>query len=110
MAAALNLYTVRDGNKWLNEDGQYTEDQAQAKAMPYEVAEAHIHATWRGENEHRWIEPKGFVPRKSWRVKWLEFQINFLESFREPSDSTNFPGWITKQVRKRQAKIEQLKR
>lgn len=110
MVAAMNLYTVRKDNTWLNEDGHYIEDQAQAKAMPYEVAESFVMRNWKGSEDKFWIELEGFKPRKTIRVKWIEFQIRFLESFREPNDTTNFPGWITKQINKRKEKLNQKRR
>ena len=101
---------VRSGKTWLNEDGNYTTDRVEAKVMPYEVAEAYIMATWQ-DKDTRWIEPD-ITPAKRtpFRVRWLMFQIKFLQSFHEPNDTTMFPGWIAKQINKRLDKIEKLKR
>ncbi|MNO67359.1 hypothetical protein D3C76_581640 [compost metagenome] len=108
MVALVNRNVViRFGNKWLNEDEQFVDNKSEAREWPYEVAEAYVMYKLPDGGT---LEFKELIKPKTLRkIRRLQWEIRFFESFREPADTTNFPGWITKQVNKRKAKIERLK-
>jgi len=104
----MEFVVIKRGNEWMDEDGNFTPDRMQAKAMPYPVAEAYILSEYSSNYSHYWIEPAEVEP--TLRMKWLAMEAKFLSSFYEPGDTTMFPGWLTKQINNRLDKIEKLKR